>query len=211
MGHPRKTRKKYSNPGHPWESERLEKEKEILSIYALKNKKEIWKMQSILKKYTNQAKRLVNLATEQSEKEKQQMMDKLFKLNLIKKNANVDDVLSLTMNNILDRRLQTLVYKKGLANTQKQARQFITHSHIFVGDKKVNVPSYLVSSDEENKIRFEENSSLIGKFGKIDEEPKKKEVKKEEFSEKKEEPKKKEIKKKEKSKKKIKEETEDGK
>jgi len=173
MGDPKKKRKKYSTPKHPWKSERLEKEKIILSNYALKNKKEIWKMLSILKKYTNQAKRLANIRTEQGKKEKEQLINKLFKLGLVKKNADIDGVLGLTIENILDRRLQTLVYKMRLSNTSKQARQFIIHNHIFIDNKRINAPSYLVNIDEEKKIKLKENSSLIGKFGIVEEKEKK--------------------------------------
>jgi|SRR3989344_2721872 len=181
MGDPRQIRRKYSTPKHPWQAERLEIEKEILADYSLKNKKEIWKMQSILKKYTNQAKRLANVKTEQAQKEKEQMISKLFKLGLVQKNAEVDDVLSLTLRKVLDRRLQTMVYKLGMTNTSKQARQFIVHGHVFLDDKKMNVPSYMVHIDEEQKIKFKEGSNLTGKFGKVEEEkPDKKEEEKEE-------------------------------
>ena len=148
MGDPRKKRKKYSTPRHPWQSERLEKEKLILETYSLKNKKEIWKMQAILKKYTDQAKKLTNVNTEQLKKRKDGMMDKLFKMGLVKKGADIDEVLGLTLNDILDRRLQTMVYKKGLVNTPKQARQFIVHKHVTIGGKIVNIPSYIVPIDE---------------------------------------------------------------
>ena len=66
MGDPRQIRRKYNTPKHPWQEERLEKEKDILGDYSLKNKKEIWKMQAVLKRYTNQAKKLANIRTEQS-------------------------------------------------------------------------------------------------------------------------------------------------
>ena len=165
MGDPRQIRRKYSTPKHPWQAERLEAEKIILADYSLKNKKEIWRMQSVLKGFTNQAKKLSNIKTEQAKKEKEQLMNKLFKLGLIKKNADVDDVLGLTIKDIMSRRLQTLVYKMKMANTPKQARQFIVHGHVFLGDKKINVPSYLVPIDEESRIKFKDGSNLIGKFG----------------------------------------------
>lgn len=172
MGDPRQIRRKYDTPKHPWESERLEREKEILIDYSLKNKKEIWKMQSILKGYTNQAKRLANAITKQAQKEKEQLINKLLKFGLIHKDAEIDDVLGLTIKNILDRRLQTMVYKSRMSNTQKQARQFIVHGHVFVADRKISVPSYMVSVDEESKIKFKDGSDLIGKFGKKEEEEK---------------------------------------
>ena len=78
-----------------------------------------------------------------------------------------------------------------MANTIKQARQFIVHGHVFINDNKINVPSYLVNIDEENKIKFKENSNLTGKFGKAEEE-KKKETKKESKEEEKKEEKKEE-------------------
>jgi len=172
MGDPRQIRRKYDTPKHPWQAERLEMEKEILIDYSLKNKKEIWKMQSVLKGYTNQAKRLANSITKQAQKEKEQLINKLFKFGLMHKNAEIDDVLGLTIKNILDRRLQTMVYKLRMSNTQKQARQFIVHGHVFVADRKISVPSYLVSVDEESKIKFKDGSDLIGKFGKKEEEEK---------------------------------------
>jgi ribosomal protein S4 len=72
----------------------------------------------------------------------------------------MEDVLSLTVKDILDRRLQTIVYNQGLTKSVKQARQFIVHGHIFVGDKKVTIPSYLVLAGEEDKIIFDANSAL---------------------------------------------------
>ena len=75
-------------------------------------------MQSVLKKFTEQAKRLSNLDSEQAKKEKEQLINKLFRLGLVKKNAGMDDVLSLTLENILDRRLQTMVYKLNMANIE---------------------------------------------------------------------------------------------
>jgi len=61
---------------------------------------------------------------------------------------------------VMDRRLQTQVFSKGFARSTKQARQFITHGHVMIGEKKITIPSYLVKQDEENLIRFDERSSL---------------------------------------------------
>ena len=160
MGDPRQQRKKYSTPEHPWRAKRLEQEKELSKEYGFRTKKEIWKMESILRNFKKQAKNLIALNTEQSKKEEKQLLNKLIKLNLVKENAKLEDVLGLDIKNILDRRLQTLVYKKGLAKSAKQARQFITHGHILVKDKKLDVPSYLVLANEEDKIKFSDTSKL---------------------------------------------------
>ena len=160
MGDPRKKRKKYETPKHPWQGSRIQIEKEILTKYGLKNKKEIWKMQSILRKQSSQVKKLATLTTEQGKKEKEKLIKKLFKLGLVKSNAQLDDVLNLTVKDILERRLQTILVQKKLAGTMKQSRQFITHHHILVNNKLITSPSYLVLSDEEDKINFKGKSSL---------------------------------------------------
>ena len=160
MGDPRKPRKKYETPRHPWQSSRIEAEKILSKDYGLKNKKEIWKARALLRKFTNQAKKLSNIKTLHYQREKEQLLVKLSKLNLVKENAELEEVLGLTVNNILDRRLQTIVFKKGLAKTADQARQFITHGHIKVKDQRVDIPSYLVKLEEESFIDFVKNSNL---------------------------------------------------
>lgn len=152
MGDPKKTRKKYHKPSHPWQKERIEEEKIILREYGLKNKKEIWKSDSLLRNFKNQVKKLIAATSQQAEKEKNQLLRKLQNLDLIKRTAMIDDVLGLTLKDIMNRRLQTIVYKKGLAGTINQARQFIVHKHITLDDKKISAPSYLVLKNEEDKL-----------------------------------------------------------
>lgn len=160
MGDPKKTRKKYSTPSHPWKRDRLEKEKELTQVYGLKNKKEIWIMDSLLRKTKSQMKKLGSKQTDQASKEKEQIFAKLKKMNLLNESSSMDSVLSLEIKNVMDRRLQSVVLRKGLANSTKQARQFITHAHILVDGKKVTSPSYLVSASEESNITFSSSSSL---------------------------------------------------
>ncbi len=160
MGTPRRPRKKYETPEHPWRKERIEAEKLIVKEYGLKNKKELYKMDSKLRGFYRQARLLISKTTEQSKKEEKQLLEKIHKYNMLEKNSRVEDVLNLKLNNIMDRRLQTLVYKQGLAKSINQARQFIVHGHIFVSSRKVDVPSYLVTREEENKIYFDTFSTL---------------------------------------------------
>ena len=154
MGDPRKLRKKFSKPSHPWQKERIEEEKGIIKHYGLRRKYEIWKMDSMLKNFLNRAKTIIGESTSQSEVEKKQLLSRLYLLGLLKKDSRVEDVLNLTLKDILERRLQTLVYRKQIAKTMIQARQFITHEHIAVGNKKITTPSYLVSIDEEPEIKL---------------------------------------------------------
>ncbi len=160
MGDPRKTRKKYSTPSHPWQKFRIDEEKEFIKTYHFKNKTEIWKLASKLKGYFGQVKKLTALKTAQAEKEKKLLLSKLQNLGLLPASAQLVDILSLQLKDVFERRLQTIVFRKGLARSVKQARQFITHGHIFVGDKKITSPNYLITKKEEDLIKFRVTSSL---------------------------------------------------
>ena len=160
MGDPRRLKKNYETPSHPWQKERLEAERELSEEYGLKNKRELWKFGSKLRRYTKQAKNLILATTEQSKIEEKRLLEKLHKYNLVKKDAKIDDVLSLNLKNVLDRRLQTIVYKNKLSSTINQARQLITHGHILVNNKKIDIPSYFVSGEEENKIQINQSSNF---------------------------------------------------
>ncbi|RLG74344.1 MAG: 30S ribosomal protein S4, partial [Thermoprotei archaeon] len=56
MGDPRKPRKKWIRPGHPWIRERLIEEMEIVGKYGLRNKRELWIAQTMLRKIRERAK-----------------------------------------------------------------------------------------------------------------------------------------------------------
>mgnify|MGYP001570412905 FL=1 len=155
MGDPRKRRKKYSGPTHPWRRTRIESENKLQSTYGLKNKKEIWKASSELRRVNAQAKKLIRIrGIGQGVLEQKQLLDRLYKLALVEKEATLEDVLGLETINLLNRRLQTIVFKRGLALTAGQARQLIVHGHIMINGEKMTVPSYIVSRDEEMNITF---------------------------------------------------------
>ncbi len=160
MGDPRKQRKKYKTPSHPWNKERIGEERKLLKEYGLVNKKELWKMETIMLDFKEQAKRLIRRSDEQARKEEALLMEKLARLKLLPSEAKPEDVLDLSIRDILERRLQTLIMRKSLARTPKQARQFIVHGHITVRGKKTTVPSCLVKADEEGTISFIPLSSL---------------------------------------------------
>ncbi len=160
MGDPKKQRKRYATPRHPWEKKRIEEERLLISDYGLKNKTEIWRMNSILRRLSNRAKELIGIHSEQSEKEKQQLLNTVYQMGLIAENAKIEDVLEISLRKIMDRRLQTMLQKKAMAKTVKQARQFITHGHVKIGGNKITFPSYIVKMGEEEKIKFVENSAL---------------------------------------------------
>tara|TARA_Y100000310_G_C20689769_1_gene821449 strand:+ start:2951 stop:3661 length:711 start_codon:yes stop_codon:yes gene_type:complete len=154
MGDPRKARKKYRTPSHPWQKVRLDEESKLAVDYGLKNKKEIWKMNSFLDSATNQSKKLVTLMGKQAEKEKENLIQKLKSLLLLKADQGFEEILNLKVEDVLARRLQTLVHRKGMAKSMKQARQMIIHGHILISGKKVTSPAYLVNAEEEKSISY---------------------------------------------------------
>jgi small subunit ribosomal protein S4 len=163
MGKPKFSRKKYETPSHPWREERIKTENDLIKKYGLKNKREIWKAQTSLRKYRGQARELlakIGSENPQVKKESEQLLTHLTRMNILPLNSNLDDVLALETEPILSRRLQTLTYLKGLASTPNQARQLISHGHIAIGGRKITVPSYLVAKEEENEIGYFADSPL---------------------------------------------------
>ncbi|MEM2874951.1 MAG: 30S ribosomal protein S4 [Candidatus Hadarchaeales archaeon] len=156
----KRQRKKYLRPSHPWEKERMDAEDQLLRKYGLRRKREIWRTQTILRNFRRQARDLLAAAGPQAELETRQLLSRLQKLGLVGENATLDDVLGLTVEKLLERRLQSVVHRLGLARTQREARQLIVHGHIAIGGKRVNVPSYLVPVEEEPLISYAEGSSF---------------------------------------------------
>ncbi|MFX0003428.1 MAG: 30S ribosomal protein S4 [Candidatus Hodarchaeota archaeon] len=160
MGDPRRLKKKFKKPKHPFQKDRIMEELEFLGKYGLRNKREYWKMRTMLGNWRNIARQSRALADEQAKEVQQTLIRKLDRLGIIGSEAEFEDVLLLTTEDLLKRRLQTLVYEKGLASTVYQARQYITHGHIQVRGKKVDAPSYIVKREEEDFIDFTPKSPL---------------------------------------------------
>jgi small subunit ribosomal protein S4 len=164
MGDPKFARRKFETPSHPWEGERIEAENELLKKYGLKNKREVWKGRSTLRHFRQRARVLqgqVRQKDPQAEREVKELLDSLLKLGLLKpEQATLDDVLAMSLDDILSRRLQTIAYVKGYTRTPDQARQFIVHGHISIGDRKMTIPGYLVPKDEEEKVIYNPRSPI---------------------------------------------------
>ena len=148
MGDIKRKRKKYSKPKKLYDKQRIEEENVLVKKYGLKNKREIWKAKSVISKIRRRAKNLIG----KSDSEQAEFFNKLHKNGF--KVETIADVLALNEEDLLKRRLQTFVFKKGLANSPKQARQLIVHKHIAVGGDVVNAPSFVATTDLEDKIEF---------------------------------------------------------
>lgn len=153
MGDPKKPRKRYETPRNPWQEDRLREELKLVGEYGLRNKRELWRAASILRKYRNIARSLFVLTGEERRVKERALIDKLHAMGLVPEDSDANYVLQLSVRDILERRLQTMVYRLGLAKTPYHARQLITHGKVAVGDRVVSAPGYLVKRDEEGKIR----------------------------------------------------------
>ena len=158
MGDPRRLRKKYKTPKVHFERQRFKEEMRYFGDYGLRNKTELWKHRSQVSHYRSLTRSLRKLSKEEFETRFAEIRSSLFHLGLVKEDANPDEVLALTLDKILDRRLQTIVFKKGFAKSIYQARQLITHSHIAVGDRIIDTPSHLCTVEDENSINYAINS-----------------------------------------------------
>jgi len=67
-------------------------------------------------------------------------------------------VLQINVEHMLSRRLQSVVYYKGLAPTMRSSRNLIVHGHISIGDQRMTVPGYHVLKEEEEIIQYSTNS-----------------------------------------------------
>jgi small subunit ribosomal protein S4 len=153
MGQPRKIRKIYSRPLKRWDSARIDEEEIITQNYGLKNKSEILKAQEKIRTFRRTAKKLLSMTPEEAAKIKEELMNKLSRLGLLEKDATSDEVLGLKEVDIMNRRLQTIVYRKGLSKTMKQARQMITHGKILVDGRRNTSPGTLITKNMEGKIK----------------------------------------------------------
>jgi small subunit ribosomal protein S4 len=145
----RKSKKKYKRPAILWDKARIERDKELKRKFGIVRKKEIWSAETLLRKYRRLARKLVG---ERNEEEEKILITKLTNLGILKKGAVLDDVLGMTVEDILGRRLQTVLTQKGLANTPMQARQFVVHGHVRIDGRLAKSPNRLILQSEEEKI-----------------------------------------------------------
>jgi len=154
--------KNYSRPKRPFEKIRIEEEGKIKEEFGLKNKREIWKTDAKVKLMREKAKNLISANPE----EQKTLFKGLQKIGL--KVKTIADILSLDRKDLLRRRLQTMVLDKKLANTIKQARQFIVHKKILIDGNVVNIPSYIVPVELENKITIRDIKKTTKKTKKVE-------------------------------------------
>ena len=160
MGGVKRQRKKYRSPKRPWDPTLLEYELRLVGEYGLRNKKELRKTEEMLRRIRSSARKLYVLPDEERIAKTREIVSKLVKYGIVEENVKLDDVLRLTVKDLLERRFQTIVFKKGLAKSIYQARQLIVHGHVVIGDRVVRKPGKLLTIEEEENVRLNPKSPL---------------------------------------------------
>lgn len=154
MGDPKKARKQYSRPRSPWRADQLAQELYLLGTFGLRNKRELWKAQTQLSSVRKQARTLLAATEAVRLREERKLLDSLRRRGLIGEASTLDDILSLTVEDVLARRLQSMVFKKGMALSPLHSRQLIVHGHVAVGDRVITVPGYEVGAEGEGLVKL---------------------------------------------------------
>ena len=183
MGDPKYPRRVWKKPKRPLNYDLKMEELKTLGTFGLKTKRELWKAHTQLSQFRHQARSLLALREEIRKEKEPILMNSLTRVGLVGESSTLDDVLNLQVNDLLSRRLQTVVFKKMGFKTPYQARQAVVHGHIMIGDRVVDVPSYTVQVNEEKDIHLAPDSSLKTLLEKMEvkpsetpESPKEKEV-----------------------------------
>jgi len=153
LGAPKRNRKKFDKPKDIWNLTRINADNALIKEYGLKNMSELWKVQSELSRIRGNVRLLLSGGVGMANVE-QALKARLVKLGIISNDTETEKILELNERTILDRRLESVVYRNGMARSMKQARQLITHGFISINGRKFTIPGYLVSIEEEHKIGY---------------------------------------------------------
>lgn len=137
----------------------------LCGTYGLKNKKEIYRLNHQISKLRSSARELLKLEESHPRRlfEGNALIRRLVRTGILDEDKmKLDYVLALKVEDFLERRLQTQVFKLGLAKSIHHARVLITQRHIRVGKQVVNVPSFLVRLESQKHVDFSLKSPYGG-------------------------------------------------
>jgi len=161
LGDPKKKHKLYSTPKRPWDFANLEAELKLVGAYGLRNKRELWRHKTELSTLRRRAREMVSMGVTEREQLEAELIGRLHKRGLIPEMGNLDDILSLNVQDLMERRLQTVLFRKGMAKSLFQSRQLIAHGHISIAGRKMKAPSYMVTRIDEGSLDYAEASPFV--------------------------------------------------
>ncbi len=159
MGDPRRQKKKYVVPKKPYDTDRFEQELDFIGRFGLRNKRELWRHSTELSNYRRQARNLLALPPSEREQVEKELVGKLTRFGVLEESV-LDKVLDLTLENVLERRLQTIVFRKGMAASMHHARQLVAHGHIALDSARVTTPARLMTVGETDRLTYTNKSAL---------------------------------------------------
>lgn len=158
-------RKTYVTPRRPFEKSRLDQELKLIGEYGLRNKREVWRVKFTLAKIRKAARELLTLDEKDPRRlfEGNALLRRLVRIGVLDEGKmKLDYILGLKIEDFLERRLQTQVFKLGLAKSIHHARVLIRQRHIRVRKQVVNIPSFIVRLDSQKHIDFSLRSPYGG-------------------------------------------------
>jgi small subunit ribosomal protein S4 len=143
---PIRKHKKYNRPRKLYDIATMKEEQNLIKKYGLKNRHEVWRADYQIARIRNIAKTLITADEKKKEEFLKRQKEKGFSVE------SLADILALNKEDWLKRRLQSIVVKKGLTKTYKQARQFIVHKHVKINGKAIDSPSHQTTLEEEKEV-----------------------------------------------------------
>lgn len=156
-------------PRRPYEAQRILDELKLCGVYGLKNKREVYRVDTQVSKIRTTARDLLKEDESSPRRafEGPALLRRLQRYGILETSKNkLDYVLSLTVEDFLNRRLQTIVKQKNLASSIHQARCMIEQGHIRVGDQIVTNPGFMVRLSQEQNVDLVATSTLNENSGK---------------------------------------------